>query len=90
MPKWRGLMQAGDLLVPVTVTYTLPSGSGFGSWEGVGILDKEMPPEQFPTETNIGRIIIRHMLMGPSGGCEIMFTGSGEPSGPLAEAMGLR
>ena len=90
MPTWRGLMQAGDLLVPVTVTYILPSGLGFGSWEGVGILSTPMPPEQFPTETNIGRISIKRMLMGSSGGCEIIFRGIGEPIGPLAEAMGIR
>ena len=87
MGKWKGIMQSGFLEIPVTVTYNLPSVA-VREWSGSGITDKYWPMNQPQFETNIGTVLILNQAIRPDGRHYIEFKGSGDPKGPLAEAMG--
>ena len=84
MGKWKGIMQAGFLEIPVNVTCNL-SSNGASEWYGSGETDKYWPMNQPQLETNIGTILIVKSEMRMNGKHYIEFKGSGDPMGPLAE-----
>jgi len=87
MGKWNGLMISGFLEIPVTVTYNSPS-VGMRAWSGSGATNKYWPMSQLQFETNIGDVLILNQAIRSDGKHYIEFKGSGNPKGPLAEAMG--
>ena len=87
MGKWKGIMISGFLEIPVTVTYN-PSSVGLREWSGSGVTDKYWPMNQPQLETNIGTVLIVNQAIRSDGRHHIEFKGSGNPKGPLAEAMG--
>lgn len=87
MGKWKGLMISGFLEVPVTVTFGDPSFHA-REWSGSGATDKYWPVSQLQFETNIGTVLILNQAFRANGKHYIEFKGSGNPKGPLAEAMG--
>ena len=86
MEKWKGIMQAGFLEIPVNVTYSR-SFVGVSEWYGSGITDKYWPMNQPQLETNIGTVLIVKNQIRSDGRHYIEFKGSGNPKGPLAERM---
>jgi hypothetical protein len=84
MEKWKGIMQAGFLEIPVSVTYSR-SSVGVSEWSGIGITDKYWPMNQPQLETNIGTVLIVKDEIRSDGRHYIEFKGSGNPKGPLAE-----
>ncbi len=87
MQTWKGLMISGFLEMPVTVAYGPPSGR-LREWFGVGETDRYWPMSQLQFETNIGTVLILNQAIRRDGKHHIQFKGSGDPKGPLAEAMG--
>ncbi len=87
MQTWHGIMISGFLEMPVTVTYGSYSGSS-RLWSGSGATDKYWPMSQLQFETNIGTVLILNQAIRKDGKHHIQFKGSGDPKGPLAEAMG--
>jgi len=87
MVKWKGIMQAGFLEIPVNVIYNRYSG-GVSEWHGSGVTDKYWPMNQPQLETNIGAVLIVKNTIRPDGKHYIEFKGSGNPKGPLAERLG--
>ncbi len=85
--KWRGLMISGFLEMPVTVTYGSAS-DGPREWFGSGATDKYWPMDQLQFETNIGTVLVLNQGIRADGKHHIQFKGSGNPKGPLADAMG--
>ena len=86
MEKWKGIMQAGFLEIPVTVTYSR-SSVGVTEWYGSGITDKYWPMNQPQLETNIGTVLVVKDQIRSGSRHYIEFKGSGNPKGPLAERM---
>jgi len=86
MGKWKGIMKAGFLEIPVNVTYTR-SSEGVSEWHGSGETDKYWPMNQPQLETNIGTVLIVKDAIRLNGKHYIEFKGSGNPKGPLAERM---
>ena len=86
MGKWQGTMISGFLEIPVTVNYGSPSVNGRG-WSGRGATDKYWPISQLQFETNIGTVLILNQATRADGKHHLEFKGSGNPKGPLAEAM---
>ena len=86
MGKWKGIMQAGFLEIPVTVFYN-HSSDGLSEWHGSGETDKYWPMNQPQFETNTGTVLIVKDVIRPNGKHYIEFKGSGNPKGPLAESM---
>jgi hypothetical protein len=84
MGKWKGIMQAGFLEIPVNVIYER-SSAGVSEWHGSGETDKYWPMNQPQLETNIGTILIVKSEMRMNGKHYIEFKGNGDPQGPLAE-----
>jgi hypothetical protein len=89
MGKWKGIMQAGFLEIPVTINYNASSG-GLAEWYGSGVTDKYWPFNQPQFETNIGTVMIVKDTVRAESRHYIEFNGSGKPKGPLAAAMGLK
>ena len=87
MQTWKGIMISGFLEMPVTVTYGPPS-DGPRVWSGGGATDKYWPMSQLQFETNIGTVLILNQAIRADGKHHIQFKGSGNPKGPLAEAIG--
>jgi hypothetical protein len=87
MGKWKGVMISGFLEIPVTVTYNPPS-LGLRQWSGSGETDKYWPVDQPQFETNIGTVVIVNQAIRSGGRHYIEFKGSGDPKGPLSEAIG--
>ncbi len=85
--KWRGIMISGFLEMPVNVTYS-SSSNGSLEWYGSGATDKYWPMDSVQFETNIGTVWILNQGFRADGKHHIQFKGSGNPKGPLAEAMG--
>jgi hypothetical protein len=86
MQTWKGVMVSGFLEMPVIVSYGPPS-DGPRVWSGSGATEKYWPMSlQF--ETNIGTVLILNQAIRKDGKHHIQFKGSGNPKGPLAEAMG--
>jgi hypothetical protein len=88
MGQWKGIMKAGNLELSVIVTYRLPD-DGMGEWYGSAVTDKPWPINQPQFETNIGTVVIVNQTIRSDGTHYIAFTGSGNPKGPLAKAMGM-
>jgi hypothetical protein len=86
MEKWKGIMQAGFLEIPVSVTYSHSSG-GVSEWYGSGITEKYWHMNQPQLETNIGTVLIVKDEIRSDGRHYIEFKGSGNPKGPLAERL---
>ncbi len=86
MEKWKGIMQAGFLEIPVIVMYSRCS-VGASEWYGTGITDKYWPMNQPQLETNIGKVLIVKDEIRSDGRHYIEFKGSGNSKGPLAERM---
>ena len=86
MGKWKGIMQAGFLEIPVNVIYN-HSSNGVIEWHGSGETDKYWPMNQPQLETNIGTVLIVKSEMRMNGKHYIEFKGSGNMKGPLAERM---
>ncbi len=86
MEKWKGIMQAGFLEIPVNVIYNR-SSVGVSQWYGSGVTDKYWPMNQPQLETNIGTVLIVKNTIRSDGRHYIEFKGSGNPKGPLAERM---
>ncbi len=80
-------MVSGFLEMPVTVAYG-PYSGGPREWSGSGATDKYWPMSQLQFETNIGTVLILNQAIRRDGKHHIQFKGSGDPKGPLAEAMG--
>jgi hypothetical protein len=87
MVRWKGIMTSGFLEMPVTVTYGSPSAS-LREWSGSGATDKYWPMSPLQFETNIGTVLILKQAIRADGKHHIEFKGSGNPKGPLAEAVG--
>jgi hypothetical protein len=87
MGKWKGTMISGFLEIPVTVNYDSPS-LRLREWSGSGATNKYWPMSQLQFETNIGDVLILNQAIRADGKHHIEFKGSGNPKGPLAEAMG--
>ncbi len=86
MEKWKGIMQAGFLEIPVNVICNR-SSDGVREWHGSGETGKYWPMNQLQFETNIGTVLIVKDAVGRDGKHYIEFKGSGNPKGPLAESM---
>lgn len=86
MGQWRGLMICGFLEIPVTITYN-PSSVGLRQWSGSGATDKYWPMSPLQFDTNIGTVLVVNQAIRSDGRHHIEFKGSGNPKGPLAEAM---
>ena len=86
MGKWKGIMTSGFLGIPVTVTFAPPS-DGLEVWHGYGVTNKDWVKNQRQFETNIGAVLIMNQTIRSDGKHHIAFRGSGNPKGPLAEAM---
>jgi hypothetical protein len=86
MGKWIGKMTSGVWEIPVTVTFNIPS-DGLEVWYGNGITNKDWPKNQRQFETNIGAVLIMNQVIRSDGRHHIGFRGSGNPKGPLAQAM---
>jgi hypothetical protein len=86
MGKWKGIMKAGFLEIPVNVIYTR-SSDGVSEWHGNGETDKYWPMNQPRLETNIGTVMIVKDAIRLNGKHYIEFKGSGNAKGPLAECM---
>jgi hypothetical protein len=84
MEKWKGIMQAGFLEIPVSVTY-IRSSVGVSKWYGSGVTDKYWSRNQPQFETNIGTVLVVKDEIRSDGRHYIEFKGSGNPKGPLAE-----
>ncbi len=84
MEKWKGIMQAGFLEIPVNVTCNR-SSTGESEWHGSGETDKYWPMNQPQLETNIGTVLIVKSEIRLNGKHYIEFKGSGNPKGPLAK-----
>ncbi len=87
MRKGKGMMISGFLEMPVTVTYGY-SSANVPKWSGTGATDRYWPKTQLEFETNIGTVLILTQGTRADGKHHIEFRGSGNPRGPLAEAMG--
>jgi hypothetical protein len=87
MVRWKGIMISGFLEMPVTVTYDSPS-IRLREWSGSGATDKYWPMSPLQFETNIGTVLILNQAIRADGKHHIEFKGSGNPKGPLAEAVG--
>ena len=87
MGIWNGIMTSGFLEIPVTVTFNPPS-DGLEVWYGNGVTNNDWPKNQRQFETNIGAVLIMNQTIRSDGKHHIWFRGSGNPKGPLAEAMG--
>jgi hypothetical protein len=74
------------LEIPVTVTFNTPS-DGLEVWYGNGVTNKDWPKNQRQFETNIGAVLIMNQVIRSDGRHYIGFRGSGNPKGPLAQAM---
>ena len=81
------MMISGFLEMPVTVNYGT-SSSSLPKWSGTGATDRYWPKTQLEFETNIGKVLILTQATWSDGKHHIEFIGSGDPRGPLAEAMG--
>jgi len=86
MGKWNGVMVSGFLEIPVTVTYGI-SSVHVCEWSGSGGTDKYWHRSQLQFETNIGTVLILNQAIRRDGKHLIEFRGSGNPIGPLADAM---
>jgi len=86
MEKWKGIMQAGFLEMPVNVICNR-SSSGASEWHGSGETSKYWPMNQLQFETNIGTVLILKSEIRKNGKHYIEFKGSGNMKGPLAERM---
>ena len=86
MGKWKGIMQAGFLEIPVNVTYNR-SSIGRSEWYGRGVTNKYWPMNQPQFETNIGTVLIGKDAIRPDAKHYLEFKGSGNPKGPLAERL---
>jgi len=86
MGKWKGIMRAGFLEIPVNVIYNRFS-DGVSEWHGSGVTDKYWPMNQPQFETNIETVLIVKDDIRPDGKHYIEFKGSGNPKGPLAEGL---
>jgi len=80
-------MISGFLEMPVTVTYGAPSERA-RVWSGSGATEKYWPMSQLEFETNIGTVLILNQALRADGKHHIEFKGSGNPKGPLADAIG--
>ena len=87
MGKWKGIMISGFLEIPVTIDYDPPS-LRVRKWSGSGATNKYWPMSQLQFETNIGDVLILNQALRADGKHHIEFKGSGNPKGPLAQAMG--
>jgi hypothetical protein len=87
MGKWKGTMISGFLEIPVTVNYDSRS-LRVREWSGSGATDKYWPMSPLQFETNIGTVLILKQAIRKDGKHHIEFRGSGDPKGPLAEAVG--
>ena len=87
MAKWKGIMISGFLEIPVIVIYGSPT-VGLREWSGSGTTDRYWPMNQLQFETNIGTVLILNQAIRADGKHHIEFKGTGNPKGPLAEAMG--
>ena len=88
MRTWKGIMISGFLEIPVTVTFKAPA-VGLCDWSGSGVTDKYWPMNQPQFETNIGTVLIVNDAIRSGSRHYIDFKGSGNPKGPLSEAMGI-
>jgi len=86
MGIWNGIMTSELLAIPVTVIFN-PSSDGLEVWYGNGVTDKDWPKNQRQFKTNIGAVLIVNQTIGSDGRHRIAFRGSGNPLGPLAEAI---
>ncbi len=87
MGKWKGIMQAGFLEIPVNVICNR-SADGVREWHGSGETGNYWPMNQLQFETNIGTVLIVKSEMRVNGKHHIEFKGSGNPKGPLADHLG--
>ena len=87
MGIWNGIMTSGFLEIPVTVTFN-PPADGLEAWYGSGVTNKDWPKNQRQFTTNIGAVLVVNQTIRSDGKHHITFRGSGNPKGPLAEAMG--
>ena len=88
MEKWKGMMQAGFLEIPVNIVYNRAS-DGVREWHGSGETGKYWPMNELQFETNIGTVLILKSEIRKNGKHYIEFKGSGNPKGPLADHMDL-
>jgi hypothetical protein len=86
MGKWNGIMMCGFSGIPVTVTFDSPS-DGLEVWYGNSVTNKDWAKNQRQFETNIGAVLIVNKAIHSDGRHHIEFRGSGNPKGPLAQAM---
>jgi hypothetical protein len=87
MGKWNGIMMCGFSGIPVTITFDFPS-DGLEVWYGNSVTNKDWAKDQRRFETSIGAVLIVNKAIRSDGRHHIEFRGSGNPKGPLAEAMG--
>ena len=80
-------MISGFLEIPVTINYDSPAVR-VREWSGSGATNKYWPMSQLQFETNIGTVLILKQAIRADGKHHIEFKGTGNPKGPLAEAMG--
>jgi hypothetical protein len=85
--KWKGIMVSGFLEIPVIVNYG-SSSVNVREWSGSGATNGYWPMSPLQFETNIGDVRILNQAFRADGKHHIEFKGSGNPKGPLAEAMG--
>ena len=87
MGIWNGIMTSEFLEIPVTVIFN-PPADGSEVWYGTGVINTNWPQNQRQFTTNIGAVLIMSHTVRPGGRHHIGFRGSGNPKGPLAEAIG--
>jgi hypothetical protein len=87
MGIWNGIMKSGFLEIPVTVIFNPPS-DGLEAWYGTGLTNNDWPKNQNQFATNIGAVLIINDIIRSDGKHHIAFRGSGNPKGPLADAIG--
>jgi len=87
MGIWNGVMTSEFLEIPVTVIFNPPS-DGLEVWYGTGVTNKDWPKNQRQFKTNIGAVLVVNQTIRSDGKHHIAFRGSGNPMGPLAEAIG--
>jgi hypothetical protein len=87
MGMWNGIMTSEFLEIPVTVIFN-PPADGSEVWYGTGVINTNWPQNQRQFTTNIGAVLIVNQTIRSDGKHHIAFRGSGNPKGPLAEAIG--
>ena len=65
-----------------------PPSDGLEVWYGTGVTNKDWPKNQRQFKTNIEAVLVVNQSIRSDGKHHIAFRGSGNPKGPLAQAIG--